>query len=130
MRTKEESREAMADWRAANPERARATGRRHYEAHKEEQRGKGKRDYAKAKAAVIALYGGICRCCGETNPVFLTIDHINSGGKADPMAARGNFYGKLVKLGKPRKDLRLMCANCNLAVAYGRVCPHQTGSDR
>ena len=33
------------------------------------------------KELVLEHYGRRCACCGECNPIFLTIDHINGGGR-------------------------------------------------
>src|ERR1039458_4628209 len=36
---------------------------------------------ANTKALTFAAYGGYeCKCCGETEKAFLTIDHINNDG--------------------------------------------------
>jgi ssDNA-binding Zn-finger/Zn-ribbon topoisomerase 1 len=35
------------------------------------------------KSAVMKEYGGKCICCGESNIVFLTIDHIDGSGAKD-----------------------------------------------
>jgi hypothetical protein len=40
-----------------------------------------KRKYeAKCKELVFNHYGKVCACCGESNPIFLSIDHIGGGG--------------------------------------------------
>ena len=81
----------------------------------------------KKKLEVIAGYGGRCSCCFETNPVFLSIDHINNDGKAHREEFRGGirFYMWIIKTGFPQ-DLRLLCFNCNLGrQVNGGICPHQ-----
>lgn len=78
------------------------------------------------KLEMIAGYGGKCACCGETEPAFLTLDHIHGGGLADrkKVGSRG-IYKRLRDLGWPRDGYRLLCMNCNLATKFGRTCPHQ-----
>ena len=73
------------------------------------------------KQQVIALYGGICECCGIDELDFLTIDHVNNDGKQERGAY---FYGSLVK--QPRRsDLRVLCWNCNSAKGLFGTCPHE-----
>ena len=81
-------------------------------------------------AAVLEYYEGKCACCGETEPKFLTVDHIV------PIAS----YKKRIELGHNRMyswlvmhnfppGFQLLCSNCNHGRARnGGICPHQTGS--
>jgi len=78
------------------------------------------------KEAVIAAYGGKCECCGETTPMFLTIDHTNGGGATHRKSINGNFYRWLRKHGFPRDGFALLCFNCNCGRSLnGGVCPHK-----
>ena len=68
-----------------------------------------------------------CHCCGETEMLFLTVDHINGGGRQDfiKYGNSTNFYSHLVKTNYPM-GFQVLCINCN----FGRhrnngVCPHQ-----
>ena len=85
-------------------------------------------DYAKRRLKVIAMYGGSCVCCGETNHKYLQIDHVNDDGYIERglAKARGEHmeFGKAfyTKLGNSerRSDLQLLCANChNAKTRYG-----------
>ena len=86
-------------------------------------------------------YGGMkCFCCGETNPLFLTLDHINNDGgewrkrmanaagqnqKGKRYLQGTNFYLWLHKNNYPALALQVACYNCNLGRARNRgVCPH------
>ena len=83
---------------------------------------------ASKKLAVIAGYGGKCECCGETHPIFLTIDHKKDNGQEDRKRWPNNisFYHHLIKTGFPKEDYALLCFNCNLGRHYnGGTCPHQ-----
>jgi hypothetical protein len=79
---------------------------------------------------VISHYGGVCHCCGESIEKFLTIDHINGGGRAHRRAisydrAGDSFYAWLVREGFP-PGFALLCYNCNCGRARnGGLCPHQ-----
>jgi hypothetical protein len=57
-----------ADWRAANRPRA-------LQAQRDCNR--------KLKEAAYKAYGGFrCACCGEAEPLFLSLDHVNNDGAA------------------------------------------------
>ena len=75
----------------------------------------------------FAAYGGPkCSCCGEDNPLFLTIDHTDGGGNQhrEEVGSGVIFYAWLKKHGFP-KGYRVMCFNCNCGRARnGGICPH------
>lgn len=80
------------------------------------------------RAEFLAAYGGRCECCGETEPAFLCLDHVNGDGYVDRAASGGSNVGVLRRLRKegwPREGYRILCANCNTATMRGRTCPHQ-----
>ena len=60
---------------------------------------------------MLEAYGRKCACCGETNSIFLTLDHI--GGMTDknhPWShlRRGTgIYGQLKKMGWPKAPLSI-----------------------
>ena len=85
------------------------------------------------KAEFVAAYGGRCACCGETELVFLSLDHINGGGNQHRMSFSGNGGRKLLQeataAGWP--DIyRVLCMNCQFGTRYGKVCPHRADDDR
>jgi hypothetical protein len=89
---------------------------------------KQKRDEA-AKALreqLIEAYGGKCTCprCPETNPAFLTLEHVNGTGKAHREIVGSHAYADLRRRGWPKDGFTLLCFNCNLATRFGRTCPH------
>lgn len=80
---------------------------------------------------VINKYGGVCKCCGETELLFLTIDHINNDGNIErkelgngKTPSSTQFYLKLNR--EPiRDDIQVLCFNCNLGRSMnGGICPH------
>lgn len=81
----------------------------------------------KVRRQMFDAYGGKCACCFETREAFLTVDHINGGGsKARKLHGFGvPFYLKLRRLGWPQEGLRILCMNCNFAIRYGEICPHE-----
>jgi hypothetical protein len=89
---------------------------------------RGRKDVTQAD--LIEGYGGKCACCGETEPAFLTLDHIGGGGAAHRRSIkRGNkilrIRQELKAAGWPTDKYRLLCMNCNFATRHGKVCPHQ-----
>lgn len=82
---------------------------------------------AARKARVIAHYGGKCACCGEARLVFLAIDHIDGGGTTHRRSiptGGGAIHRWLEANGFPA-GFRVLCHNCNHAVHFAGVCPHQ-----
>ena len=84
----------------------------------------------RVKAATMLVYGGKCVCCGETNLVFLTIDHIDEMGSAHRKTFRNsgagsNLYSWLKKQGYPKDNYQILCFNCNFAKHVLGTCPHQ-----
>lgn len=84
---------------------------------------------ARVRAEVIEAYGGKCACCGEPEPLFLTIDHILRDGAIRRAAGeRTGFaaWAKAKRDGYP-SDLQLLCFNCNCGRERNDGhCPHQT----
>lgn len=82
--------------------------------------------YAELTYEVIQHYGGVCICCGEDNPAFLTIAHINDDGAAQKKLTgnKGKPFWQVKKNDFP-DDLTLECFNCNCAKALRGACPHQ-----
>lgn len=84
-----------------------------------------KQRLAEMRLRAIALYGGKCECCGETNPKLLTFNHINGNTKKERATTGARAYIKLMKLGYPNDTYRLLCYNCNLASSFYGYCPHK-----
>jgi len=88
--------------------------------------------YMAYRQIVIDAYGGVCSCCGESEPLFLEIDHINNNGAAHRKEI-GRSAKALVKwlLDNDFPDgFQLLCANCNQGKKRGgkNVCPHKLKS--
>lgn len=95
---------------------------------------KYKNDREERLSQIRNAYGNKCNCCGEDNPLFLTIDHINNDGyKIRPRNKNGNYsapfsgqyYIQIIKANFP-KDLQLLCWNCNCGKHRNKgICPHK-----
>ena len=86
-----------------------------------------------ARLEAIRLLGGKCKCCGEAETGFLTIDHVNNDGYKErtPRAkGRSGDGGRkaitAIRAGE-RKRYQVLCYNCNCGrdKAPGKVCPHK-----
>lgn len=75
---------------------------------------------------MIQKYGGKCACCGETEPMFLTFDHINNDGHIERKSLResGANLVRRIEL-TDREDIQVLCYNCNCAKGHYGVCPHE-----
>lgn len=72
---------------------------------------------------VIEKYGGKCKCCGESNLVFLAIDHIDGGGGKHLKQIKYQISIWLRKNNYP-SGFQVLCHNCNMAKYILGVCPH------
>ncbi len=90
---------------------------------------KAKQTAALNKKQIFDHYGNRCSCCGEDNPSFLTIDHINNDGNKYRKSISGfSVYYWIIKNNYP-DYLRLLCWNCNSGRACnGNICPHEQES--
>ncbi len=81
------------------------------------------------KELVLAAYGGSqCACCGETQLLFLTIDHLADNGAQErkDIGIRGGtaFYRFLRKADYP-PGYQVLCFNCNAGKHMNAgICPH------
>lgn len=101
------------EWARSHPERS------------SEARKRFKRNY---KTNVFNHYGGtVCVCCGEQTLEFLTIDHINGGGRQhrEEIGAIGGIalYRWLRKNNYP-DGFQVLCFNCNCTKGRYGYCPH------
>lgn len=86
---------------------------------------------AENKRLCLNAYGGRCACCGESEQIFLCIDHVeNDGARHREEIGQGKrkigsgsiMHAWLVASGFP-DGFQVLCANCNLAKQSGG-CPH------
>ena len=92
---------------------------------------KASKDRWMDKLQALQAYGGCCVCCSESEPVFLTFDHMAGGGaqhrREDPLAQR-SMGTWLIKNSYPA-GFRILCFNCHRAIQagpkhLGGICPH------
>jgi len=147
---REDRNEYAKKWRRDNPEKVRSYSRKYREAHREvvlaryrnyhkthkEKEHLSRIEYNKIhkeekrlerielRKEVLKHYGGKCACCGETTYEFLSIDHINGGGRKH----REEIYRLIcpwLKKNNYPDGFQVLCFNCNQAKGIYGICPHQ-----
>lgn len=124
------AKKAQYKWREENPETWKANCKR--------WRDKYLNDYMREKRQtnrdlVFAHYGEVCACCGESERMFLSIDHINNDGAEHRRSLKGqigkggsSFFDWLVRKNFP-SGFQTLCRNCNWGKhVNGGTCPHQS----
>ena len=81
------------------------------------------------RAEALRAYGGdspACSCCGESEPIFLALDHIDGGGGKERAQTGGGGWYTWLKRNNYPPGLRLLCHNCNFGRQInGGECPHE-----
>lgn len=132
---REKVRQQSRESAARNPERIKQYMKDRYyadhESTKVKQAAYMRERHQKNRAEVLDAYGGKCACCGESEPAFLCMDHIDGGGNAHRKEQTGNRRGSattiyywLKRNGYP-EGFQILCANCNMAKERPQGCPHQ-----
>lgn len=90
---------------------------------------KSREMYARKERLVFDYYGRICACCGETERLFLSIDHKKNDGHEERWPSGGRVTGKLLYqkiVAKNYPDTyQVLCMNCNWGKRMNNgVCPH------
>jgi hypothetical protein len=98
---------------------------REYQKAWEANNQRGKRFRERLRTEVLNAYGNVCACCGEGEPKFLSIDHINNdGAEHRRQLAHNKLYSWLKRQGFPKDRYQLLCMNCNFAKGLYGKCPH------
>ena len=87
---------------------------------------KQRANFAKCRREVLDAYGGKCVCCGESNAVFLTMDHVNNDGSEHrKQVGVSGVMWKIRSQGFP-PNFQILCRNCNWAKYALGSCLHQS----
>jgi len=132
----ERTKAAQERWKAKNPDLARHRAAEWYRENREMVRSRERERYHELKDQVYAAYGGYkCACCGEAEPKFLSIDHVNNDGNLSRkrygygVGRQGGgmkLYYTIAERDFP-PDYQVLCMNCNWGKARNNgVCPHET----
>ncbi len=94
---------------------------------RERQKVRNKTRAIAIKCRVIQAYGGNCRCCGETESLFLAVHHTHGNGE-EHRYMKSSFYSWLESQGFPQDGFMLLCHNCHFGGHLnGGQCPHKDG---
>lgn len=127
---KEKIREEKKEYRKKNSDKLKVWHKNNYQKRRVEHLKQQKEYNDSVKKAVFDHYGNKCVCCGETEPKFLTMDHINNDGykhrKKTGCTASTNMY-KLIKRENFPTSYQILCWNCNCGRARTptKECPHK-----
>lgn len=92
---------------------------------KEDTKDRRKISNRKIRERLFEGYGGKCVCCGETRFEFLALDHVNGGGREERKTRSTQQIAlAAIREGFPDK-YRILCHNCNQAIGWYGVCPHE-----
>jgi len=111
--------------------------KRYYQEHKKESKERDKKTRTKRAKKynteikikvfkdLLAMYGERCICCGESNPRFLTLDHIQNDGYLERSTNPLNRWRTALKKYDPVR-YQILCYNCNCGKERnGGICPHK-----
>jgi hypothetical protein len=88
-----------------------------------------KRTNREFRRQFLEMYGNRCMCCGETDRILLTLDHVKNDGKHE-RSEGGSKQRLSYKRATQRYDperYQILCYNCNIGKARNNgVCPHKT----
>ncbi len=84
--------------------------------------------YLAYRRLTISAYGGVCACCGESEPLFLELDHIQEDGRAHREqighSAKALVYWLLQH--EFPDGFQVLCSNCNQGKKRNKgICPHK-----
>lgn len=78
---------------------------------------------------ILDHYGTRCVCCGQDEPKFLTVDHIDGKGNEHRKKIKkygSGFYKWLIDQNFPC-GFQILCYNCNMGkYRNGGTCPHKS----
>lgn len=105
----------------------RAANMRRYRAKfPEKHKAWAKTSFDRRKHEIFEHYGNKCSCCGETEFLFLQLDHIDNDGSEHRKAVKSNYIYAWVRKNNFPDTLQLLCANCNWGKQMNKgVCPHK-----
>lgn len=95
-------------------------------------RKRGRKYWSDLRHEAIMAYGGYrCACCGESEPKFLTLDHVFNDGSSHrkKIGNRGAGIFKWLRDHGYPAGFQILCMNCNHGKSLnGGVCPHRAKS--
>ena len=128
---------AQDRWKAKNPTLAKERASEWYRENKKMVRQRERERYHDLKNTVYEAYGAFCNCCGEDEPFFLSIDHVNNDGNVRRKQLKYGvgrngggigLYKQIIKENFP-PTYQILCMMCNWGKArntiHPGICPHK-----
>lgn len=86
-----------------------------------------KQKHQELRLAALSSVGLECVCCKETQLEFLSLDHINGGGRQHRKSVGDSqkLYRQILTSSEIKSLFQTLCHNCNLAKGFYGTCPHQ-----
>ena len=92
---------------------------------KEKHRKESQKYRRRKREELMEVYGNTCACCGESEELFLTIDHINRDGNVEREEYPHYSYPRIIKEAD-RSKYQILCFNCNMGRERNNgICPHK-----
>lgn len=87
----------------------------------------GKRERTKLLLDFFNALGWKCNCCGETDPRFLTLDHVlDDGNKHRETKNEQQILYEARRERYPKNKYQVLCFNCNSGKSINKgICPHK-----
>lgn len=129
---KEDIKKKRRDYVASNPEKVSTYNQQYFKNHPGAFVIAERKSRRKLKEDAVARLGGKCVCCGEKEMEFLTVDHVNGGGKKHREDLKKAGKSPTQAIYRELRDAadvsmyRLLCWNCNSSAHFGNgICVHQ-----
>ena len=110
-----------------NPEKYRISAKKWRDNNPDKRKYIAGKYILKSKIEVFSYYsnGAIqCKCCGEKQLEFLTLDHINGRKNEKGHLTGYQLYKNVIKQNFPR-GFQVLCFNCNSGKWIYKECPHK-----
>lgn len=126
-KTRERRRRLSREWYCKNRERCLAKRKASAPQYAQRRSTLNKQRWAELKEKAYAHYGKRCACCGEAEPMFLTIDHINNdGAKYRRQGVGGKWLYRWLEKNNYPNEFQILCRNCNFGKYINKgICPHK-----
>jgi len=118
------------EWKRTHPERVKELNKADHLKHREKRNRRLTERRRARRRQIVETLGAKCKCCGETEPVFLTIDHVQNDGAKVRTMHRHRLHTMILAEGCPPERYQILCWNCNAAKGILGACPHSTASSK
>jgi len=114
-------------WQQNNRDKYNQSQREWHQNNRDKHNQLNKEERRRLRDEVFDAYGGKCACCGESRKEYLTIDHVNGGGKKhrkEINARTSQEFYRWLKQNNYPEGFQVLCFNCNCGKGTYSVSPH------